>query len=342
MMQAVSRPMVSLLAAVTLAGASAPLAVASPVTSAASSATPGQWRIVYRTHLRTPAFIGAMTAISRSDAWAAGVTLLAGQVKHGFAVHWDGTSWRMQSLPLRHFVTLAAGSSSAGNVWFFGHSKALRWDGSKWRTMPMAPNDGTVEAVVFSPTDAWVTSAGSSMIYRWNGTTWSPHQVPFRIGSISGSPAGDLWAAGLPSSGTNAVVYRRTGSTWARVKIPVMRAAKIAVASDRNVYLTVRGSHPIAWHWNGSRWSKLTDVPSGAGFGSSAIDGAGGLWFGASAHWTAGHWMNCEWIPSAGNFAGQGDIAGVLGTRSSWLAGSYSVTASSPSIGMIEVNGPTP
>jgi hypothetical protein len=137
-------------------------------------------------------YLQSVAATSPRNAWAVGTTGYPGPIE-AYILHWDGTTWT----PV-HAPTPAPGGSlqsvaalSAGDVWASGiagdiscSSKCTtlieHWDGQNWTIVP-SPNPPStylndVWGIVARSKDyAWAvgtTDYASTMILRWDGTSW--------------------------------------------------------------------------------------------------------------------------------------------------------------------------
>jgi hypothetical protein len=151
-------------------------------------------------------------------------------------------------------------------------------------------------------------SPGAGFTLRWNGSTWTRYDVP-------GSRGTDTMSI-LPLSSTNA---------WA--------------------YIGGSGSIQYLWHWDGTGWTRVTEVPRHgflpwAYFGSLASDGEGGVWIpalGETSGSRAGylHWDGSQWTtvygPQRDNWTDIMDLAPIPGSRSLWSVG-YKGTGLAPVI----------
>jgi hypothetical protein len=214
-----------------------------------------------------------VTAVSPSDAWAVG-TFDASDTPDpfgSFALHWNGTSWKVFRMPLpAGYADLRlSGVSSSGpdRVWVAGEI----WDGAIMRPA----------------------------FFRWNGTSWrwvaSPPatQSEVDIGAVSvwGS---DVWAVGSRRddgiSSTRPFAMHRSGGSW--------QVSAIAPSSDGWHWLTgvARTQDGRVWsagtfqaadpdvdprpvplleRWNGTGWSSVTLDPADVGRSLSDVSAAG-------------------------------------------------------------------
>jgi hypothetical protein len=126
------------------------------------------------------------------------------------AMHWNGSSWSMVSMPsepagiYNKFSSVAAISPS--NVWAVGE-------------------------VENETTGSIVTTA---LIEHWNGTAWSVVSSPVtstgtNLTGVTYSSATDVWAVGTDSSGTT-LTLNWNGSAWSVVSSP-SAGVEIALAS---------------------------------------------------------------------------------------------------------------
>lgn len=205
-----------------------------------------------------------------------------------------------------------ADATDATHVWAVGavsprprtvpaHSQILRYDGTTWR--PAATSGFSKESTLYAvdavtATEAWAVGASrasfsgsSTLVARWNGTTWAPEPSP------SGNPAGvntlrgvaaagnTVWAVGnYLESGTYAsrgLALQRVGGTWRRSSTPRLSATDSFTAVDAtgpaDAWIVGHGSGggissvPVALRWNGSAWTSLP--PPNPGYaGLSAVE----------------------------------------------------------------------
>lgn len=208
----------------------------------------------HHTHLE---FLYGISAVSGSDAWAAGSYCAAtcgraNQVYHPIILHWNGKRWsRVPSPDPAPFTTLNSVTAlSPTDAWAAGyyvasspphmHTLILHWNGTRWSAIP-APESGILQSITAgSARNAW--AAGTichgrcirdfrSLILHWNGTNWS------RVRSPSPRPGSEL----------NGVTATAPDSAWAVGSI--CRADCPGLDGD---YRT------LILHWNGIRWTTMT------------------------------------------------------------------------------------
>src|SRR4029079_10467072 len=112
-------------------------------------------------------FLGAVTALSADDAWAAGTYYDGSQNMHKtLALHWDGSAWSIISTPnvgtSSNWLRSMAGSGS-NDVWAVGSvggqignpdidaTLTIHWDGTAWSVMS-SPSPGTGENYLYGVT----------------------------------------------------------------------------------------------------------------------------------------------------------------------------------------------
>jgi hypothetical protein len=270
--------------------------------AAASASTPARPATNYRGQLF------AVSAASRSDAWAVG---FSGSLKT-LTLHWNGSSWVKVPGPSPGGENLLNGVStlSGSDAWAVGsysssagiRTLVLHWNGIRWSQVPSpSPEvvDGTflqsVSAV--SAADVWAAGwyyltggeASNTLMLHWNGTRWSrvhsANPVHLGFNSLNGVSAPSnraAWAVGGDDNGT--LIERQSGSRWVRTAAPNPGAessfAGVSATSSANAWAV--GSSPggmLAAHWSGSKWTQISSPESGTPAGVSA--------FGSSA-WAVG------------------------------------------------------
>jgi hypothetical protein len=173
---------------------------------------------------------------------AAIVLAVAALLLTGSAAHAQGV-WSVVSSPneFGSDVMFGADASDAGHVWAVGRviirdvefrSRIYRYDGTAWRsaTLSGVTSESELSAVdAVSGTEAWAAgtsypdSGGSTtLVARWNGSTWAPESTP--NGTSSGGNAltgvaaagGTVWAVGSyyePGATRRALILQRTSSS---------------------------------------------------------------------------------------------------------------------------------
>jgi hypothetical protein len=294
--------------------------------TAAFSSTPS-WQIVKQAAGGSFAEITAITAAGRNSAWA-----FDGQ---SGATAWErtGTTWTKVPFPSKsNEEVLAAGASSASNVWAFtnggfgGASRALHWNGRTWSVAGTLPKAAGA-TVVISPSDVWAFGApyqpfSALGAWHYNGHAWTRVTSGNGLGGGSAISSSDVWAY----DGTD--VANWNGHTWSRTNVAKLLPAKndmnepavtaIDAVSRNNVYAIGAGNYSdgggptVVLHYNGHTWTRVAQDNTGTGFqvqqGVSS-DGHGGLWISAPGfygnvsavlHYSAGHLTNTSFpVPAA-------------------------------------------
>ena len=239
--------LVGLTAALMLFVAFAPGAAA---TAAGRSAAPG-WKQVASPNVGSNANeLSAAALVSRTDAWAVGVTQGEGLRSQTLTIRWDGQSWGIVPSPnvgTDHNDLFGVAATSGQDAWAVGNyfddgtlawtTLALHWDGGGWNvvaTPSPSTRFATLDGVAaLSPTDAWAVGArqtiGSNirnlpLIEHWDGTSWTVASSPKVHGSsaflqgIAATSANDVWAVGFADAST--LVEHWDGASWSIVPSP--------------------------------------------------------------------------------------------------------------------------
>src|SRR5262245_28933929 len=147
------------------------------------------------------------TAAGAKDVWAFGI----GPRRNGFAVRWNGHSWRSVSMPSMH---LAQGESfdpadsravSANNVWVCGviiHNRIpvlLNWNGTNWRRIPVPGHVSLVRLTTDGHGGVWmlgVTTSGQYSFLHYSKGTVSSEPIPTKglPGGVASDPTFDVFA----------------------------------------------------------------------------------------------------------------------------------------------------
>jgi hypothetical protein len=181
----------------------------------------------------------ALACVSASDCWAVGVAI--GYSERPFTgaqnllLHWDGSTWSLQTPPQPQGGLSGIACPSASDCWVFGrlNHQALHWDGSKWSLVTVPREADTVSCL--SASSCWAVGSdhresGSprDVILRWDGHSWAHLRSP--------SPTG---GGEVPQAGLSAVACGSKTNCWAVGDYSPPSALHL----DQAV------------HWGGSRWS---------------------------------------------------------------------------------------
>jgi hypothetical protein len=196
-----------------------------------------------------------VSAVSATDAWAAGDYLNSSNVWEPLILHWNGTTWTQAAVTAPSggsFTTLNGVSAvSATDAWAVGNYTnssgtpvplTEHWNGSAWTQVaspaPRGAQNTYLQGVsAVSAADAWAvgdsgngSGVQSPVILRWNGTTWKQVKSPAPSGAtvtslngVSADSATDAWAAGNygNSSGVSeSLILHWNGTAWKKVTSP--------------------------------------------------------------------------------------------------------------------------
>jgi hypothetical protein len=188
-------------------------------------------------------------------------------------------------------------AASASSVWAVGFVAGsgtqdmmiLHWNGHRWAQLHRANPPGSTGALLngvsaASASDAWAvgdlyTPGGDeSLVLRWNGTNWKRKAAPGTgLQAVSADSARDAWAIS-----TNAVLHWN-GSRWTQVTIPTLTAedalTAVSASSASNVWIvgstnlnnTSGEVVPLALHWNGAKWRRVTTLAPTSGAALAAV-----------------------------------------------------------------------
>jgi hypothetical protein len=182
----------------------------------------GPWRRVPSPNVTLDNHLEAVDATAPNRAWAVGWgnTNPFGGVALAIVLRWDGTRWRLESLPDPSQIMLFGVEAVAPNdVWAVGHTYVggphwipliMHWDGVSWTeaTIPIPKFGGQLRDIVaLSPSNVYATgfagegSFAETLVLHWDGTSWtrqttpSPETGPKIFGAAAVAPS-TVWAAG--------------------------------------------------------------------------------------------------------------------------------------------------
>ncbi len=311
------------------------------------------WRAVEVVKLSRQAWFTGVTATGPDSAWAVGADATGTEATGGFAMRWNGKTWRQVALPVSSFVPVSVSARGQSGIWIFGYrpehgvdanlypADALVWNKGSWRVIPL-PSGPTIswtyiwnlQSAVVSAHDVWVIGESQglnetnvhSVAWNWNGSAWAAHQLPVDgADSVSAVP-GAVWVATVANDGIS-TAYQWTGRAWRRWRLPYVIQGSVTADSAHSVWIGGGGStgkNPTTYllHWNGRRWSR-TQTPLAQALGTTASDGHGGVWFSQFARYSDGTWYEpSAWPTWRGcNGTGSGALAAVPGTSATWFVG---------------------
>jgi len=323
-------------------------------TGAAQAGSGPVWRVSYRSHSAVADPLFSVTAPSRKDAWAVGLTSYRHGKTRPLILHWNGSAWSAVTIPgTAAFKPDLVASSSPDNVWIIGETsvfkkEALVFDGNRWITIAL-PVDLGAPVAVLSLSDVWAEGQGqcsgtacTTTVWHWDGAGWTSHQIPGLVQDIAGAGR-HAWILTLrvlhpvsifDSTGRPAI-YRATGGTLRQFGAPSRRVryfAKLAASPAGQLWmradLATSKNRTRLFHWTGRRWTEAA-VPATVSGGPLLVgdpliyDGHSGVWSGSWAHWTGRRWINAFRIAALPTDDGVGlvALATIPGSPSIWAAG---------------------
>ena len=234
----------------------------------------------------------SVSAVSGTDAWAAGVYATDPGVFRTLILHWNGSAWSRVASPdpspdhqAGLNVISQVTATSARNAWAVGYYCArfcqgdgevdrtliLHWDGTRW-SVARSPDPGRQFSVLagvaaVSAASAWAagtyaTAKGTTrpLILHWNGTRWAP-------AAITGPGQGTL------NQTLNGITAASARNAWA-VGYTCLPRCQNGVGPDR----------PLILRWNGTAWAPVPSPDPVAR--SSVLDAASAA--SAASAWAAG------------------------------------------------------
>jgi hypothetical protein len=241
----------------------------------------GGWTISKTPSLGATSILNDVTAPSESDVWAVGETQY-----RGLAMHFDGRSWSVVSIPSDTRALWGVAGTSSDDVWAVGQGgpegvALLHWDGNAWSSVPTpspGPNGGLLYDVAASaPNDVWAvgqvngpaeSGESSTLTEHWDGSAWTivPSPSPFdnsHFLAVSPDSPSDVWALGL------AEADRWDGAAWNLVSSAPPSWNKffldVAAFGADDVWATgyrlFPQTLPVFLHWDGRAWKTFTGPP---------------------------------------------------------------------------------
>ncbi|MEU1701753.1 hypothetical protein ACPC36_31870 [Streptomyces pseudogriseolus] len=219
-------------------GAAASLALASTLL-AAGGATAAPLSSNWEISLSGESPAGSLRSVSAVDddlAWAVG-----SKDGQGVIVRWDGTRWSKDPAPglpdVWEWSSVTA--VAADDVWAYGtvrrDQRLVHFDGTRWTTVPtVGPVDDSFPEVPLDAVPGRLFKGGDAL-YTYADGAWQTFALPeqVHIRDIDALSADDAYATGM--------------------RYPV------------------DGGHPVTYHWDGTTWTLLEEVPVRAGTDTAKI-----------------------------------------------------------------------
>lgn len=303
----------------------------------------GEWSVASLPRLKVGGVLGGVVATSASDAWVVGSMHTSGSGQGApspdqpLALHWDGSQWKVVSVP-----------------------------------SPSRDSEETLAAVaVLAPNDAWAvgsdTSNATSLIEHWDGARWKivpgvgSGRVGFGLGGIAAVSPHDIWAVGMGrppgfplgcGAPSGALIVHWDGSRWSSVPVPQIgnrqtpdqyQLASVAASAANDVwavgsvldYETARsGAYlPVIEHWDGARWSVVSGPATPTTEGLMGVAAAGGaVWATGQSEASSGpgatliaQWNGTRWgvvdSPSPGTLRNRLSGVAAVSASDAWAVG---------------------
>lgn len=267
-----------------------------------------------------------IAARSSSSAVAVG-----GDPVGGLVARWNGTAWKTLNSPaLAGLSFLNSVAVFDGGAWAVGQQDQspdgaplvgipllVRVTGTTVRQVPVpqTPDDSALQAVAApSATDAWAVGwigATGSLIWHWNGTTWTKVRLPAAVTRVVGPVGGvaatsrtNVWLASLGR------IVHWNGRRWTVISPNIGIGRRydltgVAATSARNVFAigyTNPGSRALMLHWNGRQWTCALTPRLSAELFAVSTSSPDNAWAVGNNAWPVGnpaamalHWNGRTW-----------------------------------------------
>ena len=219
-------------------------------------------------------------SISASDVWAVGNYNAPGISTQAELLHYNGTNWIHQPLPINpsssYLYSLDA--LSPVDIWAAGGQGAtptrpayvIHYDGSSWNEIPVPPvgsyRNSFYAIDALSASDVWAVGhygnmAGDfhTLAMHWNGSNWANIPLPSNVSSPPGEllnlkaiSSNDIWASGYYLTG-GAITLHWDGNSWTNY-LPATGGNPFAGLATNNIFSFGENIK----HWDGSSWT-ITD-----------------------------------------------------------------------------------
>ncbi len=160
------------------------------------------------------------------------------------AYRWNGTAWTSMTLPaaVGPLAAVSCTSPTSCVAVDAGSSWAAAWNGTSWKAMPTSGKELALRAVSCSSAVActavgYSDAAGTAVIERWDGTSWTTQQP-------AAPPSGDSSPQLLGVSCASATACTTVGYSQ---------------NADRH-------DEPLIQAWDGTRWTVEQAAATGSGF----------------------------------------------------------------------------
>lgn len=296
--------------------------------------------------------------ISKNDGWAVGFTSCPLAVANATAIHWDGTTWRVQVAGLTGPDAYRLNSVfmvSPTDVWAVGQNKTLRagtagefwhWTGvpglgGGWNLVQKVPN-ALYSVFMVSATEGWAVGDHGS-IYHYFAGAWtafaSPVSVPLH--SVFMLSPTDGWAVG-----DGGMIIHYIGGIWSGPVSPgttTNNLFSVSMISSTEGWAVGGGTVPQAnatiIHYAGGTWtavpvnyiplSPVNAFSINSVFFSTSSDGWGVGTAGVVLHFDGGNWGTVS-SPTINNFTSISfgpPLAPSVNPNDGWAVGNASASS---------------
>jgi hypothetical protein len=261
------------------------IAIAALAPAAMAATAPTGWQVVPSPNPTGSAALFGVSAASRANLWAVGVSIAADSSGRPLILHQSGTgAWKAVDVPALHVPGRLAGVSARGanDVWAVGTRLtpasvplAAHFDGHAWKTVPTPPLLGS--GAVFngvstlSPSNAWavgsrtVPAGIATLVEHWDGHAWqlvpSPNADTFsELHAVVALSPTNVWAVGKKGDEfVLPLVEHWDGRAWTIVPVQIPRfhdeligLTGISAVNANDIWAVGQGH--LTEHWNGHIW----------------------------------------------------------------------------------------
>ncbi|PRQ04912.1 DUF4215 domain-containing protein [Enhygromyxa salina] len=197
----------------------------------------------------------------------------------------DQFSFPMRGAWRRSDDDIWAVSSTTGRV--------VHYDGSDW-TQTQNLNTGELLRIDGFGNTGWIARP-IGLMWKFDGNAWIPQNVPVatvQISSLEIFAEGQGWATG--SSGGVYRLLRLQNNIWSDATVPGLNGGRVYAIDTDNAYM-LSGAATL-YHWNGSDWAVVPNIPLDNNASFSAIEGTGpdNIWI-VGGNDTVLQWDGLDW-----------------------------------------------